>query len=68
LRCPEGRTRRSMAFYYYTNGRPDSAKPHNTVFRERPNESYKLTLKEILREWTPPAVIKLARRLRAGGR
>jgi len=65
LRCPESRTRRSMAFYYYTNGRPktESAAPHNTVFRERPGEAFVLNFKERLREWVPPAAIKLARRL-----
>ncbi len=63
LQCPPDRTRRSIALYYYTNGRPDSeaATAHNTVFKERPGERYRLTFKERLREWVPPAAIKLAR-------
>lgn len=35
LKCPEGRTRKSLAFYYYTNGRPDdeSSESHNTIWK-----------------------------------
>jgi 2OG-Fe(II) oxygenase superfamily len=37
LQCPEGMTRKSLAMYYYTNGRPKSevSKAHSTIFRER---------------------------------
>jgi len=42
LRCPEGRVRKSIAMYYYTNGRPASElralEDHNTLFQERPHE------------------------------
>ena len=36
LACPPGRTRKSMSFYYYSNGRPDAERsaPHDTIFRE----------------------------------
>ncbi len=38
LRCPDGTNRKSLAFYYYTNGRPEEAQTqfHNTLWRERP--------------------------------
>jgi 2-oxoglutarate-Fe(II)-dependent oxygenase superfamily protein len=38
LTCPEGRTRRSVSFYYYTMGRPESerADPHATIFKVTP--------------------------------
>jgi hypothetical protein len=38
LACPEGWSRKSLALYYYTNGRADGADSpeHTTVFRERP--------------------------------
>lgn len=38
LTCPDARARRSLATYYYTNGRPETelAAQHTTVFRERP--------------------------------
>lgn len=40
LACPEGMTRRSLALYYYSNGRPtNEAEPtHATLWQERPSE------------------------------
>ena len=42
LRCPEGVTRKSIAFYYYTNGRPTSEKrgAHSTLWQPRPGETH----------------------------
>jgi hypothetical protein len=36
LSCPEGRSRKSVSFYYYTNGRPEEERsaPHDTIFRK----------------------------------
>jgi hypothetical protein len=36
LACPAGTTRRSLSFYYYTNGRPEEERsaPHDTIFRK----------------------------------
>lgn len=36
LACPEGMTRKSVSFYYYSNGRPDEERsaPHDTVFKK----------------------------------
>jgi len=41
MRCPDDRTRRSMAVYYYTNGRPEGEKvdAHSTTFIARPEEA-----------------------------
>lgn len=38
LACPAGRSRKSLATYYYTNGRPadERAPAHSTLFKERP--------------------------------
>lgn len=40
LSCPENRSRRSIALYYYTStkGGNQNNKIHTTIFRERPNE------------------------------
>jgi len=40
LNCPEDRTRKSLALYYYSNGRPEDevADKHTTQFRARPGE------------------------------
>lgn len=42
LSCPPGRSRKSVSFYYYTNGRPEEEKsaPHDTVFLKRPEEEW----------------------------
>ncbi len=36
LACPEGRSRKSVSFYYYTNGRPgeERSAPHDTIFKK----------------------------------
>lgn len=44
LTCPEGETRKSLALYYYSNGRPASeirkgGSGHSTLFRARPGET-----------------------------
>jgi Rps23 Pro-64 3,4-dihydroxylase Tpa1-like proline 4-hydroxylase len=40
LQCPEGRTRKSLALYYYTAG-PQSvgAEPHSTLYQQRPGSA-----------------------------
>jgi len=40
LTCPEGWFRRSLALYYYSNGRPEAERGggHDTLFRDRPDE------------------------------
>jgi hypothetical protein len=41
LTCPEGRTRKSLALYFYTNGRPEgeSAGSHATLWHKLPDET-----------------------------
>jgi len=40
LQCPPGQSRKSIALYYYTNGRPSHERslPHSTVFKRRPQD------------------------------
>ena len=40
LACPVGRTRRSVAMYYYTNGRPEeeNSEGHDTLWQHLPDE------------------------------
>lgn len=68
LSCPEDRTRKSLALYYYSNGRPDTeiAKGHSTVFRSRPQESLDASaktsstqLKALFKKLIPPILIDL---------
>jgi len=41
IACPEGLTRRSLAMYYYSNGRPEHERNprHSTLWQARPHET-----------------------------
>lgn len=66
VKAPGGRTRRSIALYYYTNGRPEAevSPQHMTIFKKRPHERTAVDAgKSILRQLTPPIVFNGLRRL-----
>jgi hypothetical protein len=60
LRCPEGMTRKSLALYYYSNGRlaGEISEAHTTLFQARPGEV--LRREEVQRDRSGRAI---ARRL-----
>jgi hypothetical protein len=41
LACPDGRSRKSLALYYYTSARPaaETSDPHSTLYRRAPTDS-----------------------------
>ena len=57
LNCPEDMSRKSIALYYYSNGRPKNEinKNHNTLFVKRPTND-KLTLISFLKLLVPPII------------
>jgi Rps23 Pro-64 3,4-dihydroxylase Tpa1-like proline 4-hydroxylase len=67
LQCLEGMTRKSLALYYFSNGRPSDeiSGNHSTIFRDRDGGDFRLTMKQRMRklakDFLPPIV---ARRLR----
>jgi len=66
LTCPEDRSRKSLAYYYFSTGRPQnevSNESHSTLFKERVGESFgrDINLRSILREITPPIIFKAAK-------
>ncbi len=77
LNCPEDRSRKSLALYYYSNGRPShevhsGLEEHTTLFRQRPGDEgdkdafslkNSLTLKSVLRDITPPIIVKAAKKM-----
>jgi hypothetical protein len=65
LTCPPDRTRRSLALYYYTNGRPDSERSaaHSTLYQQRPGEQIDRTRRTMERV-TPPILIDAAKRVK----
>jgi hypothetical protein len=69
LRCPEHMTRKSLALYYFSNGRPaeEITGEHSTVFQARTEREFHPTLtqrlRNLARDLVPPIV---ARQLRKG--
>jgi Rps23 Pro-64 3,4-dihydroxylase Tpa1-like proline 4-hydroxylase len=71
LACPPDRNRKSIATYYYSNGRPEEdpelTHRHEVAFQERPGlNSVKATIriKKAIRAITPPVVTDLIRAIR----
>lgn len=69
LTCPEGQTRKSLALYYYSNGRPAheiAEEGHSTVFKARPTDNFKEEekptgekIKTFAKKLVPPIFIDL---------
>lgn len=64
LRCPETMSRKSLALYYYSNGRPKSEvnsnlEEHSTIFKERHNENIEYTFNFKLTDLIPPLIYKI---------
>ncbi len=80
LSCPEGNSRKSLALYYYSNGRPEhelhpELVEHTTLFQNRPSENIDIEresqkgeayfrMKDIVKSLTPPILLDLYRKLR----
>jgi 2OG-Fe(II) oxygenase superfamily len=68
LQCPEGMTRKSLALYYFSNGRPadEISGEHSTLFRAREANEFHPTLKQRLRslaaDLLPPIIARQLRR------
>jgi Rps23 Pro-64 3,4-dihydroxylase Tpa1-like proline 4-hydroxylase len=63
VKCPAPNTRKSLATYYYTNGRPDEevTDGHSTLFKSRPGDAPQaanasFSFKSIVRAVTPPII------------
>ena len=69
LSCPPDRTRKSLATYYYSNGRPEEevGDAHSTLFQARPGvvvEKPRHTMKDVVVAVTPPILISAIKSLR----
>lgn len=72
LQCPENRSRKSLALYYYSNGRPQhevdtGLKNHSTLFQQRKGnktdrpafkDQRRLKIKKFIKDLIPPILIK----------
>ncbi len=68
LNFPEGETRKSLAWYYYTveNGEKIADEAHTTLFKARPGKdsSYRLgKLKAIIRSLLPPIFLTIVKKI-----
>lgn len=63
LTSPKGRYRRSLALYYYTNGRPEEerSESHTTIFKMRPNEIRRRKFLDALKPFLPPIIWQIPR-------
>ncbi|MBW8315490.1 MAG: 2OG-Fe(II) oxygenase [Hydrogenophaga sp.] len=66
LNCPEDMTRKSLALYFYTNGRPKGEADgiHTTIFKARPTEEFKGVFWRMGQDFAPPILWRTARRMR----
>jgi hypothetical protein len=69
LACPPDRTRKSMATYYYSNGRPEEelSGEHTTLFQTRPGqipEIERTSIKDVVKAFTPPILVSAIRKIR----
>jgi Rps23 Pro-64 3,4-dihydroxylase Tpa1-like proline 4-hydroxylase len=70
LACPEGITRKSLALYYFTNGRPaeEVSGEHSTLFRARGPEDLRPTTaqraRNLVRDLVPPIIMRQLSRAR----
>jgi Rps23 Pro-64 3,4-dihydroxylase Tpa1-like proline 4-hydroxylase len=65
LACPAGRSRKSMALYYYST-EPASDRvgaDHSTVFRRRPGEATPITFRELGEQLCPPIILNAFERM-----
>jgi Rps23 Pro-64 3,4-dihydroxylase Tpa1-like proline 4-hydroxylase len=68
LACPPDRTRKSIATYYYSNGRPEEEvnEAHSTLFQETPGAKRPVrdAVSKVLHAITPPIIVDAVRKIR----
>ncbi|HKP95115.1 MAG TPA: 2OG-Fe(II) oxygenase [Fibrobacteria bacterium] len=71
LQCPQDRTRKSIALYYYSSTRPkkEISNAHWTLFQKRRGEEWKESFSEkAVRRLLPPILVDWARAVKSGRR
>ena len=69
LKCPQNRSRNSLALYYFSNGRPKSElrtslETQSTIYRARRGEVFRFDMKHTLLQFIPPVAFPAARRIK----
>ena len=62
LQCPPGVSRRSLALYYYTNGRPELERSpaHSSLYQRRPGQDQRLR-RPLWKDFIPPVLGRIRR-------
>ena len=72
VKCPSSMSRKSIALYYFSNGRPkEEIRPilfqKSTFFKQRPGEKFKFNIRYILlnlsKELMPPILYRVAKKV-----
>ena len=68
ISCPEGISRKSIALYYFSTGRPKSevSEKHSTVWKEVKGETFEpdpLTIGKIIKKVTPPIIFDFIKKI-----
>jgi hypothetical protein len=77
LNCPEDRSRKSLALYYFSNGRPSheinqKLGAHSTLFKQRRNDELdkeafegdnKVNFKSLVKSFVPPVLVNFAKKI-----
>ena len=65
LTCPPDRSRKSIALYYYTNGRPaeEVTAEHSTIFKRRAEDA-RDNIRTMLKDLVPPLLMRAYTRLK----
>jgi len=68
LKCPENHSRKSLAYYYFSTGRPKneiSQQEHQTLWRNRSFETNLISInpKRLINEITPPIIWKTIKKI-----
>lgn len=61
LECPDDRSRKSIALYYFSTGRPDAevnTDKHKTLFVGAKGEVFRPGIGDVIRDWTPPILLR----------
>jgi Rps23 Pro-64 3,4-dihydroxylase Tpa1-like proline 4-hydroxylase len=65
LDCPADRARQSFILYYHTAAdNAQAIKPHSSIFAPRLYGTNRVTVKSVVRDLTPPLVLRALRKLR----
>jgi hypothetical protein len=68
LTCPDGMSRKSLALYYFSNGRPaeEVSGEHSTIFKAREKSEFRSTFNQrvrgIAKDFLPPILIRAIKR------